>query len=229
MSPNADFPSSSLNKCPATMDKSSQPNGNSPNNNDKKKKEEQTSINGERVRNTSELWVYKSSKHGTPPFKLTGFELRGRVVDYAVNDDECRVRVAPFPKLTGEEGKGLYFTQGGDFKIGAGKVLRIMHIPMFIVVTPCPREGDDEEGNAQDEEDTRWTADRFVNFTINHYTDLPPELGTNIPNKPGLGDFRVGFWVSHAGYLKIGRGAVTRVIENLELVIVDHPEKGTFV
>ncbi|KAL3467702.1 hypothetical protein BJX64DRAFT_283169 [Aspergillus heterothallicus] len=166
--------------------------------------------------NTSEFWVYRTSKHNTPPFKITGFEQFEFPVDYAINNAECIVRVAPFPKLTGQEGRGFFITHGGNLEVATGEIINAIDLPLLVVVTPVG-DGDGRDGAN--------VAAGFVHFTINHFTQ---NLGLQ-RERPKLGDMRLGFWVSHAGLLMIGKGAVTRIIENAEFMLVDHPQLGSFL
>ncbi|CEL08753.1 hypothetical protein ASPCAL11898 [Aspergillus calidoustus] len=157
-----------------------------------------------RVINKSEFWVYKTSKEGAPEFKVTKYE-----AEYVINDHECLVRVSPFPRSMGQEGKGFYFTKSGHLKAAKGNVYKIIQLPKMVVVTP--------KGSAKE-------GDKFDLCTVNGMA-MPPE----VTGDPQLGQTVEGFWVSHAGFLKFGSGVVVKIIENLEIAIVEHPEQGVFL
>ncbi|KAL3445009.1 hypothetical protein BJX65DRAFT_310376 [Aspergillus insuetus] len=157
-----------------------------------------------RVINKSEFWVYKTSKEGAPPFKVAKYE-----AEYVFNDHECLLRVSPFPRGMGQEGKGFYFTKTGHLKAATGKVYKIIQLSKMVAVTP---RGGPEEG------------DKFQLCTVSGMA-MPPE----VTGDPQLGQTVEGFWVSHAGFLKFGSGIVVKVVENLEIAVVEHPEQGSFL
>jgi hypothetical protein len=109
----------------------------------------------------------------------------------------------------GQQGKGFYFTESGYLKAATGKVYKIFQLPKMVVVTP---RGGPEEG------------DRFELCTVNGMP-MPPEVSGD----PQLGHTVEGFWVSHAGFLKFGSGIVVKLVENLEIAAVEHPEQGSFL
>ncbi|KAJ0419873.1 hypothetical protein BJY00DRAFT_313577 [Aspergillus carlsbadensis] len=156
-----------------------------------------------RVLNESEFWVYKTSEKGAPPFKVTKYE-----AEYNITDHECHVRVFPFPRAVGQEGKGFYFTESGHLKAAKGSVYKIIQLRKMVVVTPRTVE----------------LGEKFALCTVNGMT-RPPEVSGN----PQLGQTTEGFWVSHAGYLKFGLGVVVKIVDNLEIAVVEHPEQGSFL